>query len=203
MKLYLCKVKLFITLFIRYGTLNFLELNERKQTVFHILTLMSTSFNSLYECLILVFISVFFSFIRFRVEFRVREIVETTFIIEFFHLFLPFLMKSYLVRISVRCIKCLWPGVLEVSWLGALCISCLKMLCALGLCAWNILLKLFLMVTVPVFFIIFANGTIWSPSKSLYLWCCGGTGDCFLLGLWFYLNRGVWSNCRRDWPVLP
>ena len=97
-------------------------------------------------------------------------------------------------------------------WLRSLCISCLEMLfilwflivlglgvleawhlrllCTLWLCAWNILLKLFLMVTIPVLLYIFANGPIWSPSTFLCLWCCGSTGGCLLMDLWLYLNRG-------------
>ena len=93
----------------------------------------------------------------------------------------------------------LWPGgagnlasevavysvavvVLEVFLLWLLYISYLSV--------WNILLNLFLMITIPVLLYIFTNGAIWSPSIFLCLWCCGSMGGCHFLGLWFYLYGG-------------
>ena len=46
-------------------------------------------FNSLDECFVFMFISVLFSFIWFRVKFRVRKAIETIFVIESLHFFFP------------------------------------------------------------------------------------------------------------------
>ena len=79
--------------------------------------------------------------------------------------------------------------------LSVLCISCLSV--------WNILLNLFLMVTVPVLLYIFTNRAIWCPSTFHCLLDFGSMGGCHFLGLWLYLYGEIWSRSRRDWPVLP
>ena len=137
----------------------------------------SIGFNSSDEHLAFMFISVFFSFVWFRVKFRVREAIETIFVVEPLHLFFPFSMEFQLIGVSIRYIKCLWFGVLEV--LGLLIILGLGALKALGLgllWLWITLLELLLVVTVPIFFCIFANGAIQSPSTLLCFWwhCCTG-----------------------------
>ena len=64
-------------------------------------------------------------------------------------------------------------GLLTILGLGAL-----KTLCLGLLWLWTTLLEMLLVVTIPVFFYIFANGAIQSPSASLCFWwcCCTGVG---------------------------
>ena len=165
---------------------------------------MSMDFNSLNKHFIFVFVSVFFFFIWFREKFRVREAIKTIFIIEPLHLFFPFSMEPYLVGVSVRYIKCLWLGVLEV--LGLLIIlglGALKTLYLglLWLSTWNTLLKLLLVVTNPVLFYIFTNGAIQSPSLLLVLlwhWGLLALGSVALF-LWGFQSS---SSRRMDWSVL-
>ena len=70
------------------------------------------------------------------------------------------------------------------------------------------LLVLLLMLTIPVFFHILANGTIWSSTTLLWFWCCC-TGGWLILFLGFNLYRwfricgshGIIS--RGNWPIFP
>ena len=95
-------------------------------------------------------------------------------------------------------------GLLIILGLGALKALHLGLL---WLCTWNILLKLLLMVTVPVFFHVFTDGAVWSPSTLLCFWCCCCTGGYLFLGSVALFYRGFWcsnsSRSRRDQPVLP
>ena len=83
----------------------------------------------------------------------------------------------------------------EIFLLWLLCISCLSV--------WNILLNLFLMVTIPVLLYVFCKWGSLVPihiSLPLVLWQHGWLP---LLGLVALSLWGVQSRCRRDWPVLP
>ena len=99
-------------------------------------------------------------------------------------------------------INCFWIGLLGflvVLGLRAWCLGHLY----LGL--W-LLLQMLLVVTVPVFFYVFAEGAVWSPSTFFLL------SDCWLvvLQVWVLSVWGILNGCvcviaiviiRRDQPV--
>ena len=60
--------------------------------------------------------------------------------------------------------------ILGLEGILLLCILCLSIFCTL--------LELFLVLTIPIFFYILANATVWSPSIWFYFWrwCCTGCG---------------------------
>ena len=91
-----------------------------------------------------------------------------------------------------------------------LCILGLKenlLLCILCLNVFGTLLELFLVATIPIFFYILANGTVWSQSTSFCFWGCCHTGGWlfFLLGLNLYGQFRICSSNigvgRRNWPI--
>ena len=94
-------------------------------------------------------------------------------------------------------------GLLIILGLGALKALHLGLL---WLCTWNILLKMLLVITVPVFFHVFTDGEVWSPSTLLCFWCCCCTGGYLFLGLQLYFMGGfdvvIVVGVERDWSVL-
>ena len=98
-------------------------------------------------------------------------------------------------RIVSGCAGGLWYlvvlVVLRVLSLKMLCIMHLEgilLLCILCLSVCDGLLDLFLVLTIPIFFYILANGTVQSPSALFWfcLCCCTGGWLIFLLGLNLY-----------------
>ena len=72
---------------------------------------------------------------------------------------------------------------------------------------FSVLLNLFLVLAIAIFFHIFANGKMWSPSALFFFWWC-----CFTRGwlfLWLGLNLYQWFRSgsinsivsRRDQPI--
>ena len=126
-----------------------------------------------------------------------------------------------LLYISVWYIKGLCLGMLGVLWylvvLGALRVLSLNLPCVLGLerilllcilcmSVYVGLLELLLVLTIPIFYCILANGTVQSPSTSLWFWCCCTGGWLILfLGLNLYRQfRICGSSCiigRGNWPI--
>ena len=111
--------------------------------------------------------------------------MKSVLFIEPFHFPLPLSSYTYLFCVLVWHIEGLGLGVL-VLWylvvLGAqrvlslglphiLGLRRILLLCILCFSLFVSLLELLLMLTIPVFFCIFANGTIWSPSASVWFWC--------------------------------
>ena len=87
----------------------------------------------------------------------------------------------YLVVLGVlRVLGLYFPCVLGLERILLLCILCLSVFVGL--------LELLLILTIPVFFCILANGSIWPPSTSLWFWCCC-TGGWLILFLGLNLYR--------------
>ena len=161
-------------------------------------------FNTLNECLIIMFIFVFFPFVWFWIK-LVWKTVSIVFGIKPLHFLFLLFMEFQLTWVLIRCIKCLWIGPLRflvVQGLGALHLGNLY----LGL--WP-LLQLLLVVTIPVFFYVFTDGLVWSPSTFF----CHRNGGCLFFRFGFYLYGGFWTSgngcvhviviiiIRRDQPV--
>ena len=119
-------------------------------------------------------------------------------------------------------IKGLCLGGLRISWylvvLGVLRVLCLGLPCILGLegkfllciclSIFVRLLKLLLMFAVPIFFCILADREIWSPSTSLWFWCCcNGVLLIWVLGFNLYLQFGICGSHGvvggGNGPILP
>ena len=85
-------------------------------------------------------------------------------------------------------------GIGNSSLVVAVCLAIECMGCSAG--GTEHLLLLALQITFPVFFCIFTNGAIWSPSTFLFylLQCCSSTGDCCFMGL--CLNFYCGGRCR-------
>ena len=127
------------------------------------------------------------------------------------------------------CAESLWYlvvlglSVLRALNLGLLCIlgleGILLLLCTLCLGVYGALLKLFLVFTIPVFFHIFANRPVQSPSTSfcfgggaaLGVGCSCAWGSIFMVGLEFVavtvlLARGIgqsFLNSKRFPDIVP
>ena len=78
--------------------------------------------------------------------------------------------------------------VLSLNLPLVLCLERILLLCILCLSVCVGLLELFLVLTILIFFCILANGTVWSPSTSLWFWCCC-TGGWLVLFLGLNLYR--------------
>ena len=117
-----------------------------------------------------------------------------------------------LFYISVQYIKRLCLGVLRVLSLKLICILGLKGILLLyiwGLDVFGVLLELFLMFSTPIFFYIFANGTVWSSSTLFCLWWGCWPGGWLLLSLelnLYWQFRILGSNGvvgRGNQPIFP
>ena len=108
--------------------------------------------------------------------------------VKFFHLHFPLLADFWLTQILILT-GCLWAvESLVIQSLGAPCLAYLNFL--LRQC---FLLQLFLVIVMPILFflfLIFAEGTIWSPSTFVWLWA--GKGLSISFGFFFY--RGFWAS---------
>ena len=88
-------------------------------------------------------------------------------------------------------------GLFIIQGLGAL-----RTLCLWLLLLWTTLLELLLVVAILIFFYIFGNGAVRSPSILFHLsWCCCTGGRLFLgLGLYLYGGFGPWG-ASANWDV--
>ena len=167
----------------------------------------SIDFNSSNEHFIFVFISKFFPFIWFRSSSELEK-QSRPYCCWASPSFLPILYGVSIDRsiYQVHQMSMIGSaGTLEL--LIILVLGALKALCLGLLWLCSTLFALLLVVTVPIFFYIFANGAVQSPSALFCFWWCCCTRGWLFLGLYFY--GWFWNSSSssiisgRDWQILP